>query len=564
MDGCGATSARTRARGRLPGGAGPLRRHPPGFLDESWTPLRDEADHARPPKPRSTPASHVSETARKEASPSSNAWAGLVQRRAAGARRWQRRGARSSQRGLRRGAHNDRPSPRARCSPAAPPQHIVGSHRRIDAHRARGHATAAAPRRRRQRRWPRRSAKCEQGRLSLDMLQRFGEGPIEAVNHLEAEGRRPPRHQAREHRASAENRTGEAAQPVLFDFAVRTPADNAAGTHPLPRPPVPLSLRKPPPGTHAERLAASFATLYEMGHRPAAGVGDGRLARDAGRGSHIESDVRPRHARRFTAFRQGPGATTASVDAKRRRDAAPLAVHLCRAQDRPPGEGGAENEMATRRRPSAPWPNSATAWKRRWFQRIGPERLRPAGGRSHHLPLSAQRATRCARRYASALRSWPAQGDPTSRKVAAPPTTATKTFGRRQTTSWPPSCRCKCAGPPVDDRLEEVALAHYLPGRRGRRPAPGPPWATPPKPARWTARSLTTALIKVCERWLRNTAFTELRQQLETCCAATRPGDERARGCTALFRCVAAPSRTTPKACARPARCAQRSRPSRT
>ena len=28
----------------------------------------------------------------------------------------------------------------------------------------------------------------EEGRLSLDMLQRFGEELIEAVNHLEAEG----------------------------------------------------------------------------------------------------------------------------------------------------------------------------------------------------------------------------------------------------------------------------------------------------------------------------------------------------------------------------------------
>jgi serine/threonine protein kinase len=72
----------------------------------------------------------------------------------------------------------------------------------------------------------------EEGRLSLDMLQRFGEELIEAVNHLEAEGV-AHRDIKPENIGIAENRSGKL-QLVLFDFSLcRTPADNiTAGTHP--------------------------------------------------------------------------------------------------------------------------------------------------------------------------------------------------------------------------------------------------------------------------------------------------------------------------------------------
>ena len=72
----------------------------------------------------------------------------------------------------------------------------------------------------------------DEGRLSLDMLQRFGEELMEAVNHLESEGV-AHRDIKPENIGIAENRTGKL-QLVLFDFSLcRTPADNiTAGTHP--------------------------------------------------------------------------------------------------------------------------------------------------------------------------------------------------------------------------------------------------------------------------------------------------------------------------------------------
>ncbi len=65
----------------------------------------------------------------------------------------------------------------------------------------------------------------DEGRLSLDMLQRFGEELIEAVNHLETEGV-AHRDIKPENIGIAENRSGKR-QLVLFDFSLcRTPTDN--------------------------------------------------------------------------------------------------------------------------------------------------------------------------------------------------------------------------------------------------------------------------------------------------------------------------------------------------
>jgi serine/threonine protein kinase len=93
----------------------------------------------------------------------------------------------------------------------------------------------------------------DEGRLSLDMLQRFGEELMEAVNHLESEGV-AHRDIKPENIGIAENRTGKL-QLVLFDFSLcRTPADNiTAGTHPYLDPF--LSMRRPPRwDLYAERL----------------------------------------------------------------------------------------------------------------------------------------------------------------------------------------------------------------------------------------------------------------------------------------------------------------------
>jgi serine/threonine protein kinase len=116
----------------------------------------------------------------------------------------------------------------------------------------------------------------EVGRLSLDMLQRFGEELIQVVNYLENEGIA--------HRDIKPENIGIGAassgrkQLMVFDFSLcRTPAENIlAGTHPYLDPF--LAQRRPPRwDLYAERYALAV-TLYEMavGKRPV--WGDGQTA----------------------------------------------------------------------------------------------------------------------------------------------------------------------------------------------------------------------------------------------------------------------------------------------
>jgi serine/threonine protein kinase len=102
----------------------------------------------------------------------------------------------------------------------------------------------------------------DEGRLSLDMLQRFGEELMEAVNHLEVGRCRPPRHQAREHRHRRKPHRQAAARAVRL-LAVPHAGRQHHGRHaPLPRPF--LSMRRPPRwDLYAERFALAV-TLYEM------------------------------------------------------------------------------------------------------------------------------------------------------------------------------------------------------------------------------------------------------------------------------------------------------------
>ena len=149
----------------------------------------------------------------------------------------------------------------------------------------------------------------EEGRLSLDMLQRFGEELIEAVNHLEAEGV-AHRDIKPENIGIAENRNRKL-QLVLFDFSLcRTPADNiTAGTHPYLDPF--LSLRRPPRwDLYAERFALAV-TLYEMavGQPPRLGRRPDLAGHARRRSHHRERCLRPGHARGLhRLLRQGPEA----------------------------------------------------------------------------------------------------------------------------------------------------------------------------------------------------------------------------------------------------------------
>lgn len=112
------------------------------------------------------------------------------------------------------------------------------------------------------------------GRLHVDLLQRFGEDLLDVVNYLEEQG--IPHRDIKPHNIAVGSvGRGNKLHLVLFDFSLsRTPPDNIrAGTSgyldPL------LALRKPPRwDLHAERYAAAV-TLYELATGSLPKWGDG-------------------------------------------------------------------------------------------------------------------------------------------------------------------------------------------------------------------------------------------------------------------------------------------------
>jgi serine/threonine protein kinase len=126
------------------------------------------------------------------------------------------------------------------------------------------------------------------GRLHVDLLQRFGEDLLDVVRYLEEEVGIPHRDLKPDNIAIGQIKRGDKLHLVLFDFSLsRTPPENIrAGTTGYLDPMLPL--RKPPRwDLHAERYAAAV-TLYELAAGP--GVlpkwGDG-----ASDPSHIDSEV---------------------------------------------------------------------------------------------------------------------------------------------------------------------------------------------------------------------------------------------------------------------------------
>jgi len=112
-------------------------------------------------------------------------------------------------------------------------------------------------------------------RLSLDLLQRFGEELIQAVDYLEQQGV-PHRDIKPENIGLSQAGTKGKLQLVLFDFSLTSsPAENiGAGTHPYLDPF--LSLRKPPRwDLYAERFALA-TTLHEMIAGVVPAWGDGK------------------------------------------------------------------------------------------------------------------------------------------------------------------------------------------------------------------------------------------------------------------------------------------------
>ena len=114
----------------------------------------------------------------------------------------------------------------------------------------------------------------KEGRLHIDLLQRFGEDLLDVVNHLEEQGI-PHRDIKPDNIAVGKVGRGDKLHVVLFDFSLsRTPADNIrAGTTGYLDPLLPL--RKPPRwDLHAERYAAAM-TLYELATGSLPQWGDG-------------------------------------------------------------------------------------------------------------------------------------------------------------------------------------------------------------------------------------------------------------------------------------------------
>lgn len=360
----------------------------------------------------------------------------------------------------------------------------------------------------------------EEGRLSLDMLQRFGEELIEAVNHLEAEGV-AHRDIKPENIGIAENRTGKL-QLVLFDFSLcRTPADNiTAGTHPYLDPF--LSLRRPPRwDLYAERFALAV-TLYEMavGQPPVWGDGQTSPAMLDVEAT-IESDVfDPVTREGFTTF----FAKALKRDYRERFDNAEDMLRAWRAifagrQTAQTTETGAAEGLAAIAMTATPLTTMAelgysleaqdvlermgihNARELLAVDRIRFRYLRGVGDKIRkEIRLTAKELARL-RPDLTQGRSTVHDADEEVGGAVSVNELAAQLLPRR---------------PAGDDRPEEAALAHYLGLDDSVQAGTWPSLGESAQANQVDRGTLTAALIKARERWLKNPAFTELRQQLDT------------------------------------------------
>jgi serine/threonine protein kinase len=360
----------------------------------------------------------------------------------------------------------------------------------------------------------------EEGRLSLDMLQRFGEELIEAVNHLETEGV-AHRDIKPENIGIAESRTGKL-QLVLFDFSLcRTPADNiAAGTHPYLDPF--LSLRRPPRwDLYAERFALAV-TLYEMavGQPPIWGDGQTSPAMLDVEAT-VESDVfDPVTREGFTAF----FAKALKRDYRERFDNAEDLLRAWRNvfADRqtvhPADAVGAEGRTAFAMT-ATPLTTMAelgysleaqdilermgvhNARELLAVDRIRFRYLRGVGDKIRkEIRLTAKELARL-RPDLTQGRSTAHEADGEGAGAVSINELAAQLLPRR---------------PAGDDRPEEAALAHYLGLDDTVHAGDWPNLGESAQSSPVDRSTLTAGLIKARERWLKNPAFTELRQQLDT------------------------------------------------
>ena len=370
----------------------------------------------------------------------------------------------------------------------------------------------------------------EDGRLSLDLLQRFGEELIEVVNHLEDHG--VAHRDLKPENIGIREGASRKLQLVLFDFSLcRTPTDNiTAGTHPYLDPF--LSLRRPPRwDLYAERFALAV-TLYEMAVGKSPIWGDGQTSPamlDVE--ATIASDVfDPVTREGFTAFfRKG-----LSRDYKARFDNAEDMLRAWRAifaarQTVHPAQAQGFDAIALTATPSTTMAELGyTLEAQDVLERMGVHSARELLAvdrvRFRYLRGVGDKIRKEIRLTAKELaRQRPdlTQGrttlhesddDSTADGAISVNELAAQLLPRR---------------PAGDDRPEEAALAFYLgidtglddaanPADPSKSPGPWPSLGDTSVATGLDRATLTTTLIKARERWLKNPAFTEIRLQLET------------------------------------------------
>lgn len=359
----------------------------------------------------------------------------------------------------------------------------------------------------------------EDGRLSLDMLQRFGEELIEAVNHLEAEGV-AHRDIKPENIGIAENRSGKL-QLVLFDFSLsRTPPDNiTAGTHPYLDPF--LSLRRPPRwDLYAERFALAV-TLYEMAVGQAPVWGDAKTSPamlDVE--ANIERDVfDPVTREGFSSFFE----KALKRDFRERFDNAEDMLRAWRAiftarQSAHPSEAAATSGLAAIALTATPQTTMVelgySLEAQDVLERMGVHNAREllAVDRIRFRYLKGvgdkiRKEIRLTAKELARLRPDLGQGraaaldaDEEIEGAVSINELAAQLLPRR---------------PAGDDRPEEAALAYYLGLDDAVTAGTWPSLGDAAQAGEVERSILTTTLVKARARWLKNPAFTELRHQLE-------------------------------------------------
>lgn len=359
----------------------------------------------------------------------------------------------------------------------------------------------------------------EDRRLSLDLLQRFGEELIEAVRHLEAEGV-AHRDIKPENIGIAESRTGKL-QLVLFDFSLcRTPAENIkAGTHPYLDPF--LALRRPPRwDLYAERFALAV-TLYEMAVGQPPVWGDGRTAPDMldveatierdvfdpvireGMAAFFDQALRRDYRERFDnaddMLRAWRAIFTARHTQHPASEAAPGLAAIALAAT--PHTTMAELGYSLEAQAALDRMDVHNARELLAVDRIRFRYLRGVGDRiRREIRLTAKELARL-RPDLTQGRSTVHDAAEDARDPVSINELAAVLLPRR---------------PAGDERPDEAALAYYL-GLDDAVPAGA--WPTPgdaAAAAEVDRATLAAALVKARERWLKSPAFTELRNQLDS------------------------------------------------